>query len=114
MPYINVKVSSKLNEEKIEAIKTRLGKAIELIPGKSEAYLMVNIEDECHLYFKGNASEPSSFTEVAIFGSANKSDCEKLTGEICNILNELASVPPSRSYVKFEYSDKWGYNGFMF
>jgi len=114
MPYINAKVSSKLNDEKINAIKTKLGKAIELIPGKSEAYLMVNIEDNCHLYFKGDNSAPTAFTEVAIFGSASKSDCEKLTEEICNILSELADVPPDRSYVKFEYSDKWGFNGFMF
>ena len=114
MPYINVKVSSSLNDEKIEQIKTRLGKAISLFPGKSEAYLMVNIEDNCNLYFKGNNSAPTSFTEVAIFGSANKTDCENVTAEICNILEEIADVPPDRSYVKFEYSDKWGYNGFMF
>jgi phenylpyruvate tautomerase PptA (4-oxalocrotonate tautomerase family) len=114
MPYINVKVSSSLNDEKIEQIKTRLGKAISLFPGKSEAYLMVNIEDNCNLYFKGNNSAPTSFTEVAILGSANKTDCENVTAEICNILEEIADVPPDRSYVKFEYSDKWGYNGFMF
>ena len=114
MPYINVKVSSSLNDEKIEQIKTSLGRAISLIPGKSEAYLMVNIEDNCHLYFKGNDSAPTAFTEVAIFGSADKGDCEKVTEEICNILSEIASVPPDRCYVKFEYSDKWGYNGFMF
>ena len=114
MPYINVKVSSSLDDEKIEQIKTRLGRAISLFPGKSEAYLMVNIEDNCHLYFKGNNSAPTAFTEVAIFGTADKSDCEKVTAEICNILSEIASVPPDRSYVKFEYSDKWGFNGFMF
>jgi len=114
MPYINVKVSSSLNDEKIEQIKTRLGRAISLFPGKSEAYLMVNIEDNCHLYFKGDNSAPVSFTEVAILGTANKTDCEKVTGEICNILEELAGVPSNRSYVKFEYSDKWGFDGFMF
>ena len=114
MPYINVKVSSSLTGEKIEKIKTRLGKAISLFPGKSEAYLMVNIEDNCHLYFKGDNSAPTAFTEVAILGSANKADCENVTAEICNILEDLADVPPDRSYVKFEYSDKWGYNGFMF
>ncbi|MBE6834907.1 MAG: hypothetical protein E7515_01495 [Ruminococcaceae bacterium] len=114
MPYINVKVSSSLTDEKIEQIKTKLGKAITLFPGKTEAYLMVNIEDNCHLYFKGNNSLPSAFTEVAIFGTAKKDDLEKVTDEICTILKEEASVPPDRSYVKFEFSDKWGYNGFMF
>lgn len=114
MPFINVKVSEELNSTQIESIKTKLGKAISLIQGKSEAYLMVNIEDNCNLYFKGDNSQPTSFTDVNIFGSTSKSDCEKLTKEICNILSDIIGVPPNRSYVKFLFSDLWGYNGFMF
>jgi hypothetical protein len=114
MPYINVKVSNSLDDEKIEQIKSRLGRAISLLPGKSEAYMMVNIEDNCKLYFKGDNSQPTAFTDVAIFGSAAKPDCERLTEEICNILSEIASVPPDRSYVKFEFNNMWGFNGFMF
>ena len=43
MPFIDVKTSAELNSEKIEQIKSDLGKAIALIPGKSENWLMVNI-----------------------------------------------------------------------
>jgi len=50
MPFIDVKLSESLETEKIESVKTELGKAIPLLPGKSENYLMVNIEPECHLY----------------------------------------------------------------
>ena len=54
MPFINVKTSAKLNEEKIEKIKAEMGKAITLFPGKTEAWLMVNVEPDCKLYFKGD------------------------------------------------------------
>ena len=47
-------------------------------------------------------------------GSAAKSDCENLTAAVCDILSEDAGVPSDRSYVKFEFSDKWGYDGYMF
>lgn len=39
MPYIEAKVSCKLTDEKITALKTEFGKAIECIPGKSESWL---------------------------------------------------------------------------
>ena len=30
------------------------------------------------------------------------------------VRSEDAGVPSDRSYVKFEFSDKWGYDGYMF
>lgn len=114
MPFIHVKVSEKLDEQKIEAIKTKLGKAVSLLPGKSEAYLMVQVEDGCHLYFKGNQAAPTAMTEVSIFGTAPRASCEALTGEVCRILEELAGIPQDRSYVTFRFVENWGYNGFLF
>lgn len=37
MPFICAKISEPLTEPQIEAIKTDFGKAISLLPGKSEA-----------------------------------------------------------------------------
>lgn len=114
MPFINVKTSKELTADKIEAVKSELGKAISLIPGKSEAWLMVNISDNCNLYFKGTDSDNTAFVDVSIFGSASKANCESLTGKICEILFDIAGIPSDRVYVKFEFSDLWGYNGYMF
>ena len=58
MPFINSKVSVTINEEQEKALKTRLGQAIALIPGKSESWLMTGFEDNYHLYFRGENSEP--------------------------------------------------------
>lgn len=114
MPFMQVKVSETLDAQKIEAIKTKLGKAVSLLPGKSEAYLMVQVEDGCHLYFKGNQDAPTAMTEVSIFGTAPRASCEALTGEVCRILEELAGIPQDRSYVTFRFVENWGYNGFLF
>ncbi len=38
MPFINVKTNIPVSENAQEALKTRLGQAIEAIPGKSDAY----------------------------------------------------------------------------
>ena len=39
MPFIKSKVSVPLSKEQETEIKTKMGKAIELVPGKSETYL---------------------------------------------------------------------------
>ena len=41
MPFIGSKITVKVSKEKKEIIKKRLGEAIELVPGKSERFLMV-------------------------------------------------------------------------
>lgn len=114
MPFIDVKTSCELNSDKIEKIKAELGNAISLIPGKSEAWLMVNIADNCKLYFNGNDDKNTAFVEVSIFGQTSKENLENLTTEICKILENSAGIPSDRVYVKFEFSDLWGYNNFMF
>lgn len=111
MPYIDTKVSVKLSEEKEKNIKERLGKAISLIPGKSEGWLMVGLEDEYCLYFKGNQDGATAFVKVDIYGGENKAAFDKLTGEISTILYEELSIPKDRIYVSYQTTAHWGWNG---
>lgn len=111
MPFIGSKVSVKISKEKEEIIKERLGKAIGLIPGKTESFLMLGFEDEYSLYFAGEKLEKGAFIEVKIFGKANKESYDKLTAEICNIYEEELGIPQHRIYVKYEEVSNWGWNG---
>lgn len=111
MPFINSKVTVTLTEEKKEKIKSRLGKAIQLIPGKSESWLMVGFEDNYSLYFKGNQDDETAFVEVKIFGSASEQAYNALTAKICSIMQEEAGIPQNRVYVKYEEVKHWGWNG---
>lgn len=111
MPYISTKTNVTISKDKEKSIKTKLGKAIELIPGKSENWLMVAFEDQCSLYFKGNADQPIAFVEVKLFGSANSLSYDKLTAEITTILKEELEIAPNQIYVKYEEVQNWGWNG---
>ena len=44
MPFIISRVNIAVTDEQKERIKAALGKAIELVPGKSEEYLMIIFE----------------------------------------------------------------------
>ena len=110
MPFINAKVSVKLSDEKMEAIKSKFGKAIELIPGKSENWLMVGFDDEYSLYFKGQKPEKMAFVEVKIYGSANRKAYEQLTAAICTILKEEVDIDADKVYVTYQEIENWGWN----
>ncbi len=110
MPFINVKTNSAVPKEKELAIKTQLGQAITTIPGKSEAWLMVGIEPEYTLYFKGT-DEPCAMVEVSILGTASSDVLAALTSNITGILTNNLGVAPDRVYVKYSQHPEWGWNG---
>ena len=56
MPYIRTTVSKSINPGQRDILKSKLGNAIALIPGKSEAWLMLAFEDNMSMYFKGDNS----------------------------------------------------------
>lgn len=113
MPFINLKTNVPVSEDKKTAIKSAFGKAIETIPGKSESWLMVGIEPEYTLYFKGQ-DLPCAMVEVSIFGEENSAAFNVLTRKICDILNEELEIEKSNIYIKYEATKNWGWNGSNF
>ncbi len=111
MPFIQSKVSVPMTGEQKESLKARLGQAVTILPGKSERWLMVGLEDSCDLYFQGSNAEPAAFIEVKVFGRFSDETAEKMTGELCRIYGEELGIPASRIYIKYEEVARWGWNG---
>lgn len=114
MPFINSKVSVKISYSQEQELKTRLGQAISVIPGKSEEWLMLGFEDEYHLYFKGDNSEPIAFVDVNVFGDPNSAAFSKFTGEVTKIFGEVLGIAADHIYVKYNGTHDWGWNGTNF
>lgn len=111
MPCIQLTVSQKLTEQNKVTIKSRLGQAIQILPGKSESWLMVIIHDDACMYFKGNQNAPMAFADVSVYGNENGNAFNNLTMAICDILNEEIGTPADRIYVKYSATQHWGWNG---
>lgn len=111
MPFINSKISKKITKEQELELKTMLGQAIAIIPGKSEAWLMLGFEDEYSLYFRGDDSEACVFVDVSIYGGENKAAFDALTGKICDIYGQVLGIKADHVYVKYEVTSNWGWNG---
>ena len=111
MPYIRTTVSTPLSEENKTNLKSKLGEAIALIPGKSESWLMLSFEDNMSMYFKGDNSAEYAYLEVSIFGSTSDAAYDRLTAALSEIINEELGIDRSNIYIKYEEADHWGWNG---
>ncbi|MCR5268892.1 MAG: hypothetical protein K6E16_10300 [Lachnospiraceae bacterium] len=114
MPFIDAKVSVTITEEQEKELKTRLGQAISIIPGKSESWLMTGFEDNYHLYFRGDNSAPIAYIEVRLFGGPNKEAFSRMTAEITKIFGEVLGIGPDHMYIKYSATPDWGWNGSNF
>ncbi len=114
MPYIRTTVSTALSEQNKENLKTKLGQAIALIPGKSEAWLMLAFEDNINMYFKGDCSKEYAYLEVSLFGSTSDAAYDRLTAALSEIINEELGIDRSNIYIKYEEAEHWGWNGTNF
>ncbi|MBQ8200182.1 MAG: hypothetical protein IJZ74_00270 [Clostridia bacterium] len=110
MPYIATTSNIAISGRKEQAIKERMGKAIECIPGKTEGWLMLSFRDNASMYFKGE-DDPCAICEVKLFGSADETAYEKLTEALTDILREELDIDPDRIYVTYEEIGVWGWNG---
>ena len=110
MPFINSKISVKLTAEKESILREKLGKAIELIPGKSEEWLMIGFEDQYKLHFKGEELTKGAFINVKIFGKSEKEFYDKLTLGICNIFEEVLEIPSDKVFITYDEVEVWGWN----
>lgn len=113
MPYIHTKTNVKVTKPTADALKAACGEAITLIPGKTEAWLMVEVEGEKAMYFAGSDA-PCAYIEVKLFGKASDAVYERLTAKLCEVAAKHLSVSPDRVYVKYEEVEHWGWNGSNF
>ena len=69
MPFITCKVNRSVSRVQETELKARMGKAIELVPGKSEQYLLLFFEPDSRLWLRGDDSQPMVYIDAAIFGN---------------------------------------------
>ena len=111
MPFIKCKVSCEITKEQEAELKRRFGTAIELVPGKSEDYLLLEFEPNCHLWLRGNNAAPISYIEAAIFGNESHAGYPAFTAEVAKIFREVLGIAPENCYIKYEDITAWAVGG---
>ena len=91
MPYISFKTNHKLTLRQENMIKEKSGELISLIPGKSEKALMIHMEDDQIMYFKGEELT-CMMIEINLYRNAEFEDKKKLTEAMIQMIHETTKI----------------------
>ena len=111
MPFVRAKVNMPVSKAQELEIKTRAGKAIESIPGKSEAYLLLAIEPDLHLYLRGDGEQKIAYIEASIFGNEGHTGFDAFSAGLTGIIHNVLGIPPENIYIHYEDIGAWAVGG---
>lgn len=111
MPYIDLKTTKQLDSALKNQLKAEFGKAIECFPGKTERWLMVNIEDGASMWFAGDNSSDCSMLQVSLLGKGSDAAFDSMSEKLCGIMKNVLSISADRVYIKYGEVTHWGWNG---
>ena len=112
MPYIAISTSKILSEEQKDALKSELGRKISVIPGKTEAKLMVDISDGHSMYFAGGKRE-LAFLDVRCYGSTEFENKKAFTEAAFTAVQQTSGLPQDGIYLSYGEFANWGTLGSM-
>ena len=113
MPYIEAKLSIKLDETQKNELQTKLAQVVSVSFSKPKMYIMTNIEDAKSLYMTEKKLDKGAYISISLVGSASKPACQIITKNICDILSAYG-IDGSSVYITYHPTDLWGWNGMMF
>ena len=111
MPFITCRVNRPISREQEIELKARMGRAIELVPGKSEEYLLLAFEGDSRLWLRGDDTQPVAYIEASIFGNEGHYGYREFSAEVTRAFGDVLGVPPENVYIQYSDIAAWGVAG---
>jgi len=102
-----------MSQDQKDAVKSKLGQAINEMPGKSEESLMIAMQDDQSMYFRGKSKEKAAIVELKMLYTQTLEAKEDFTKKVCDIYSQELGIPGEEIFVAFTETEKgnWGWNG---
>lgn len=110
MPFISFTTNQKFSLRQENEIVKRTGELITILPGKKEENLMLHIEDNQILYFRGT-DVPCMMIEVKLYKNIEFEAKKKFTEELITMINNITAIEAKDIYVSFDEYPNWGKQG---
>ena len=111
MPFMKVKLSCPLSLKAEMELKSRLGKAVSLIPGKQEDCLLIDFEADCRLWLGGSNLESVAYIETDVFENETHFGYEDFSSCVTSAFSEILGIRQDHIFIKFEDIAAWAANG---
>ena len=110
MPFIDIRTTKPVPAKKSEALKSRIGRIIDIIPEKSEAVLMIDINDRCNLFFGGKKQE-CCYMAVNLHHEAPMKNKKELIEKLFVIAASELEIERQNIFITISEFPYWGANG---
>lgn len=111
MPFVIARTNVRLSGRQERTLKELMGKAMALVPGKSERDMLLVIEDGSHMWLAGEGSEPLAYVDAALFGTEDHAGYAAFTGAVAQAFAQVTGMDPSRVFVRVEEIGAWSFGG---
>jgi phenylpyruvate tautomerase PptA (4-oxalocrotonate tautomerase family) len=106
MPYVHMSIAKKLSDEQKESIKTSIGQLIEILPNKSEKVLMIRLDDDLQMYFRG-VKENCAYVNVCLYMTSPDQKKGEFGSAFAASLSQLAGIDQSNIFLSFSEFGNW-------
>lgn len=110
MPYIRVSTNRMITPEQVHELKSGLARAVELIPGKGEAALMVELCAEQVMFYRGEDVD-CAFIDARFSGAVGFADKRRFTEAALGLTEEVLGLLPGNANLTFSCYAEWGTRG---
>ncbi len=110
MPFIRFTTTKTLTLKQEKALKESAGRLISILPHKKEENLMIHIEDNQVMYFKGKEMDCMKIG-CQMFHQIDQHYKEEFVEKLLKEVEEITRIPVSQQYLTIEEFDHWGKNG---
>lgn len=111
MPYIDINITTKLNEEEKDRLKSKLGELITIIPGKNEAGLMIGINDQYTIYLGGVKKDKAAYISVNMYKSSEFENKAQFTEKVFDYFEQEFGIDKNSIYLNISEYEEWGSRG---
>lgn len=112
MPYIHASISEKLSDQQNSDLKSELGRIIGILPGKSESVLMLRIDDNCRMSFRGEEGE-CAFLAVHLYRNSPEAEKKKFASEAVSQICRITGLDKDRVFMTLQEHGSWVASGDM-
>lgn len=110
MPYLALTIGQKLDAAQTQKLKEEFGRLITIIPGKSEADLIVHIHER-DTVFMGGEQTSCAYIDLRVYTKTTDEAKKRFTREACEFLRREFAIPLERQYLTISEHQNWGYDG---
>lgn len=110
MPFIHAHIGPRLTEPQRDEVKRMLGDKISLLPGKSEASLMIRIDAGTAMYFRGEP-DACAMIQVHLYQASVREAKARFAAEVIDALGSLTGLQADQIYLHFFEHQEWAAGG---